>query len=305
MSRHTLTLLGGLPDALRVSAAVLHEALGALLEGARLATRFAVEGESVRKGPRPVWLDAACDFAITGLSAGSAILALEAPTLREVDASRFGRSDEPLGEQTAVDLFGGVLASLVEAPSDDIVADRALLEGCAKFARVSGGGFDGIRLEGLRGRSGPLLISSCDAVRIERLRDETPRSQAARVAGTLDTVSASRADIVLTLKDGTRVPGRMEAHDLEALRALLGREVVISGMAHYRPSGRLLLVDVEALALARPEDSVFQRAPVARRQKVTIDLNSPSDAGGVSAFFGQWPGEETDSELLKSLQALE
>ena len=313
MNKHKLTLLGGLPDELRISATVLHEAVGALLEGARMATRFAVEGESVRKGPRPAWLDSACDFEVTGLSAGSAIIAMEAHTLREVDQTRFGvgaqqslfgEPDDRFGEQTAIDIFGQLLATILEGERDDVVADRALLDSCARFARVSGGGFDGLSLEGLRGRSAPLVIRSSDAPRIELLRDETPRPQAARVAGTLDTVSASRSDVVLTLKDGTRVPGRMEEHNLEALRSLLGKEVVVSGMAHYRPSGRLLLVDVEALDVARAEDRVFQRAPVARKQKVVIEPTGPSDTSGVSAFFGTWPGEETDAELLEALRAI-
>ena len=49
MKKHKLTLMGGAHDELRVPAAVLRESIEALLEGARLATRFAVEGESVRK----------------------------------------------------------------------------------------------------------------------------------------------------------------------------------------------------------------------------------------------------------------
>jgi hypothetical protein len=313
MSKHKLTLLGGPSAELRVSATVLQEAIGALLEGARLATRFAVEGESVRKGPRPTWLDAVCDFEVTGLSAGSAVIAMDARTLGEVDPIRFGvgvqyslfgETDARFGEQTAIDIFGRLLATVLEGEPDDVIADRALLGSCARFARVSGGGFDGIRLEGIRGRVAPLVIDSNDAPRIERLRDETPRPQAARIAGTLDTVSASRPDLVLALEDGTRVPGRMEEHDLEALRALLGKEVVVSGMAHYRPSGRLLLVDVEALDVARPEDRIFQKAPVARKQKVAIEPSGPSDASGVAGFFGTWPGEESDAELLQALRAI-
>jgi hypothetical protein len=313
MTKHKLTLLGGLPDELRISGAVLHETIGALIDGARLATRFAVEGESVRKGPRPAWLDAAGDFQITALTAGSAVLAMDAPALRDVDPARFGvgaqrslfgGADERFGEQTGIDLFGQHLTTILEGDRDDVLADRALLDGCARFARVSGGGFSGLRLEGLRGRSSPLVITYEDASRIERLRDETPRPQAARVAGTLDTVSASRSDVMLTLKDGTRVPARMEEHDLEALRSLLGKEVVVSGMARYRPSGRLLLLDVEGLDVARPEDRVFQKAPVARKQKVAIEPAVPSESTGISAFFGTWPGDETDAELLEALRAI-
>jgi len=218
--------------------------------------------------------------------------------------SLFGEADERLGEQTAIDIFGHLLATILEGEPDDVVADRALLESCSRFARVSGSGFAGLRLEGLRGRSAPLVIRSQDAPRVELLRDATPRPQAARVSGTLDSVSASRSDVVLALKDGTRVPGRMEEHHLEDLRLLLGKEAVVSGMAHYRPSGRLLLMDVEALGVARPDNRIFQKAPVARKQKVLIAPNGPNESAGVATFFGTWPGEETDAELLETLQAI-
>jgi hypothetical protein len=207
-----------LGDELRISASVLREALEALLEGARLATRFAVEGESVRKGPRPTWLDAACAVDITGLAPGSAIISMEAPTLREADAAKFGDSgqrwlfdeiDQDFGEQTAVDLFGQILAAVVEREADDIVADRALLETCVRFAKVSGGGFAGVQIGGLRGRRIP---------KIELLRDQTPPPQAVRLP-------------VAT--------------------------------------------------------------PVAQ-----------DESSGVSAFFGTWPGDESDKELLEALQAI-
>ncbi len=312
MKAHKLTLLGGPSDHLRVSASLLHEAVGALIEGARLATRFAVDGESIRRGTRPGWLEAACDLDVTGLSPGSVVLELEARTLAEVDPARFrdlqpslfGETDARLGELTAVDVFGRLLADLVERDVDDVAADRPLLDGCARFVRVAGAGFDGVRLEAIAGRETPLVLRSEQASRIERLRDETPRPQGARVVGRLDTVSASRSDVVLVVADGTRVHARMEAHDLEALRTLLGEEVVVSGVAHFRPSGRFMMLDVEALDRARPEDAVFRRAPVAPRQRLVIDVGERANAAGVSAFFGTWPGDESDAELLELLRAI-
>lgn len=314
MNKHKLTLMGGADGELRILAALLHEAVGALIEGARLATRFAVEGESVRKGPRPAWLDSACAVEITGLTAGSVVIAIEAPTLQEVDAVKFGAEgqrsifeeiDRGFGEQTAVDLFGQVLASVVESDAHEVVADRALLDLCVRFAKVSGGGFYGVRLEGLRGRDEPLVVTPDHVPQIELLRDETPPPQAARVAGTLDTISVSRSDVILKLKDGTKVPARMEDHDPESLGALFGKEVVVSGMAHYRPSGRLLMVDVESIGKAGPNDHLFEMAPVARKRLPVATLVAQDDSSGVSAFFGTWPGEESEDELLEALRAIE
>lgn len=313
MNKHKLTLMGGLGAELRVPAAILQEALGALLEGARLATRFAVEGESVRKGPRPAWLDAACAVDITGLSAGSAAIAMEARTLGEADVARFGGAgqrslfeeiDQDFGERTAIDLFGEVLAAVIERDVDAVVADRALLDACVRFARMPSGPFTGVKLEGLRGRQEPLIITSEHVARIELLRDETPAPQAARVSGALDTISASRSDVILRLEDGAKVPARLSDHDPEALRDLFGRTVVVSGVAHYRPSGRLLLLDVEFIGEAREGDRIFEAVPIARRRGLVAARAPQDSSSGVAAFFGTWPGEEGEAELLAMLRAL-
>lgn len=309
MKEHKLTLLGGRPAALRVPAAVLQEALAALIDGARSATRFAVEGESVRKGKRPDWLEAACAIDVTVLSPGSTVIRVEAPTLQEADAVRFAGElfDDPnraATEATAIELFGEVLASVLDGEADAVMADRALLDSCVRFARVGSGSVDGIRLEGLRGRDAPLVVTPADVPAIERLRDETPAPQATRVAGQLDTISASRADVTLTLRDGTKLPALMEGREPERLKELWGKQVVVSGLAQYRPSGRLLRVLVESIALAGPADSMFEVMPRARATLPVAVTEAQDEASGVSAFFGTWPGDESDDELLEALRRL-
>lgn len=83
MKRHRLVLEGGDAGVLRISDDQLAELLAALKEGARLALRFQAEGISSQPGPRPRWLEACTSHVITGLSAGSAVLEIEAPTLEE------------------------------------------------------------------------------------------------------------------------------------------------------------------------------------------------------------------------------
>ena len=314
MKKHSLTLMGGPRDELRISAALLQETLKTLLSGARLATRFAVEGESVRKGPRPAWLESACAVDVTGLSAGSAVIATETPTLQEADVAKFGdlgqrplfgEIDRGFAAKTAIDLFGQVLASIIEQDIDAVVADRALLNACARFAKISGDGFVGVQLEGLHGRDAPLIVTHDHVPLIELLRDETPPPQATRVAGTLDTISASRSDMILKLKDGTTVPARMDDRDPDALRELFGETALISGVAHYRPSGRLLMVDVESIGKAGAGSQLFETFPVARRRLLVAPPVPQDGSSGVAAFFGTWPGDESEDELLEALQIIE
>jgi len=315
VKKHVLTLLGGTRGELRVPADVLLETVDALLEGARQATRFFVEGESTRKGPRPAWLDAACRIDITALTAGSAAIALEAPALSDAAADRFGGARqvalfaEPQQmidpSSSAVDIFGGVLASVVRGDRDRVLADHALLDTCVRFARAARDGFEGVQLEGIAGLDAPLVVRQRDVSTIERLRDETPEPQAVRLSGVLDTISATKSDVVLTLPDGTAVAARLDGHDKERLKALFGVSVVVSGMARYRPSGKLLVIDVEYLGPARDGDAVFESAPRAAQAKRPVATLLPQDeTTGVSAFFGTWPGDETDEELLDALEAI-
>jgi hypothetical protein len=202
-----------------------------------------------------------------------------------------------------VDIFAGVLASVVQGDRDHVLADRALLDTCVRFARAARDGFDGVQLEGIAGLDAPLVVRRDDVAKIELLRDETPGPKAVRVTGTLDTISATKSDVVLTLADGTAVAARLDAHDNEQLKTLFGSRVVVSGMAQFRPSGKLLVLDVEHLGPARDGDVVFESAPKAAARPVA-SLLPQAEGTGVSAFFGTWPGDESDEELLDALEAI-
>jgi hypothetical protein len=315
--KHTLTLLGGPSGEVRVSAEALIEVIAALVEGAQRAARLFVDGESTRPGPRPAWLEAVCrDIVVTGLQAGSTVIPIEAPTLAEAAPEHFGHPAQTslFGEPgalldttlSAVDLFGNVLATALAGDRDALVADRALLDACARFVRTAGR-YHGVKLDGIAGRSSPVEIVRGDLPRIELLRDETPPSSAVRITGTLDTFSPSSNTILIILPDDQRVQARFEDPDPELLRNLFGKRVTISGMARFRPSGRLLLVAAEYLAPAMPTDAIWERMPAARLGSTSpVFTPMPQDpASGLAAFFGIWPGEESDQDLLRALEEIE
>lgn len=314
--QHKLVLMGGSPDEVRVKASTLKDVIEAMMEVARAATRFYVDGVSQQKGARPAWLDAACDMDILGLAAGSLAIAMEAPPLREVDPVRFGDScqmkllDEapvpphPLGDFTVVDIVGQLMAEILANKDDEIVADGAVLDSCARLVRAASRGYSGIQLHGVHGQSSPVVVRQEHIARIERLRDATPPPQTVRVSGKLDSIVASRPDIRLLLADGTSVICRVEDHDIERLRALWGTDVVVSGTAHFGPTRRLLRIEVKDLSEARPEDRLFQQVPKARTASPVIDKRAAKGKRGVAGFFGTWPGDESEVELVDALTEL-
>lgn len=133
---------------------------------------------------------------------------------------------------------------------------------------------------------------------------DAPPPRPVRVAGILDTISASRLDIMLRLKDGTLVPGHLQRHDPEELRALFATPVVISGLAHFDQGRQLLRVEVEYIGPARPQDAMWEKLPVPRPGPGDpVFKPEPQDEHtGVNAIFGPWPGDETDEELLEALR---
>ena len=88
------------------------------------------------------------------------------------------------------------------------------------------------------------------------------------------------------------------------LRARFGQPVVLSGFAHYRPSGQILFVVIEELAAMDEADAIFERLPAPTIGRPIASPVAQDESTGVSAFFGTWPGDESDQDLLDALQAI-
>ncbi len=80
----------------------------------------------------------------------------------------------------------------------------------------------------------------------------------------------------LILDGGEEIRGILIEGTSEVLRGYFGKDITVLGKAIYRPSGTLLRVDASEIL--------------------------PVVEGGVASFFGSWPGEETDRELLQALE---
>lgn len=134
---------------------------------------------------------------------------------------------------------------------------------------------------------------------ISLVPDETSPPQAVRVVGTL--ALSNIYGFVLVLTDGTAVPVHIEEQKTERL---VGARVAVSGMAHYRSTGEIFRVVVESLAQATDSDLVFAKLPI-RSAHAPLAVPVAQDEGaGVSAFFGIWPGDESENELIEAVRAI-
>lgn len=138
----------------------------------------------------------------------------------------------------------------------------------------------------------------------QALIQSIPRPQAVRFACLLDTISASRRTVLVRADTGESVLARLGAGIVpEQLRMLWNQRVLVTGIAHYQPSGAIQQVVVDGLRRAEPRDELFSRLPLADCQPVF--RREPNHwRGGVAACIGTWPGEESDAELIEALRAI-
>ncbi len=136
------------------------------------------------------------------------------------------------------------------------------------------------------------------------LSDQTPTPRQIRVVGKLDMVRHSTRSFGLLLSDGQEVRGVLNDSDPDLLQQYFGREITIFGKAIYRPSGSLLRIDAQEILDTVEGRSAFSVVPSALTHHPKLDRRVQNSKSGVSAFFGTWPGEETDEELLAALGEL-
>ncbi|MFG0335295.1 MAG: hypothetical protein ACF8TS_18200, partial [Maioricimonas sp. JB049] len=87
---------------------------------------------------------------------------------------------------------------------------------------------------------------------------------------------------------------------------LLNSRVLVRGTAVFRPSGRLLRVDADALDLSTDESDIWSRMPTAAVEKLDeSQLRKRQGARtGMAAILGKWPGDESDKQISEALEQL-
>jgi hypothetical protein len=308
MLQYQLRLHGSGIGGTRISAGILRDVLEVLTESARGALRLRVEGRSVAPGTVPQWIAAAADFDFVGLAEGSTVLLLEGRSLAESAPGLFGQGDlfQPIDPTLgSLSLVQESLHDAGTGAKDSELFDNALLDRFESLARVFARGVERIELANGRrgGRKVTLEPSGLDILR--RLKRETPPNQRVRVAGWLDQIRHSDRMFTLKLQTGAVLRGVAEDVDPVKLAGLWGRKATVSGMAVFKPSGRVLRLDADEFKPASDDFSLWSVEPKPLFQVPAQPLRQPQgNRSGINAVIGQWPGDETDDQIRTALEEL-
>jgi hypothetical protein len=165
------------------------------------------------------------------------------------------------------------------------------------------------RVEIRNGRpEAPALTVTVEGMEVvRRLQRETPRPQRIRVAGVVDAIRHSDQAFTLVLESGAAIRGVLADGGADALVPHFGRIAVVSGWAQFRPSGSLLRVDAEDLHPGTEDDlSLWSALPRPLRPGFAPQElhRAQGPRSGVNAIIGQWPGDESEEELLAALSEI-
>ena len=295
----------GLPGAL------FRDLLDVLHDSARGSVRLRLAGTS-DPGSVPEWVDEAASFLVTGFTRDGPGITLRVPYLADVLPREIVRSDhlrdlDP--EQTALNLMSQSLCEALGGHADSDAYDEPLLDTFEEFGRVLHHGVEAMEIRNGRAESPGVVLTLRGLDVVRRLHDRTPSPRRVRLAGRIIMVNlVSGPAFGLALESGEIVRGVLvKKFDPRGLSDLLGKIAVVSGLARFRPSGRLLRVDADGVAPGTPKDleiwSVMPR-PLDGQFHVREVRQPQGPDTGINAIIGKWPGDETDEEIFRLLEEM-
>ncbi len=240
MPHFTIRLIGPTATGSRISGPLLRDLLAMVSEGSRRALRMRVEGRSTAGGRIPDRLEPATEFDFVGLSEGSCVVGLEAPTLAQAAAETFGQGNLFLDNaRTSVGLWRESLADALIGKADSDLFDGSMLAEFKKsLGRVFSHAVDSFEIRNGKDADPPLIVRREGIEKIDELRKQTPSPRRIRIAGKLDALEHSDHRLTLVLAGGAKVPCWVGQVEEDRLRRLMGKGRGHLGHCRVPPLGK-------------------------------------------------------------------
>ncbi|MBK9932244.1 MAG: hypothetical protein IPP04_20615 [Saprospiraceae bacterium] len=142
-----------------------------------------------------------------------------------------------------------------------------------------------------------------DFKKIEHLEESTPEPAKVIINGKLDEMKYSKSKLVLITNEGS-VNAFVKDHTIiDSIVNYMGREITISGLAHYKPGGHLSYIQIHEYFEPGYSDNFFSKKPMAMdaQQQIAFQLKLGKSKNPLNSITGKWPGDESLNELLEML----
>jgi hypothetical protein len=312
MSKHRIKIDGPGVKGVKVNACLLRTILDLVIEGSQRAVRIRTQGRSTARGLAPKWIEASSEFSVQILE-GSTLLEIEAPSLMEADPDEFAQRDlfpdiDP--ERTSIDYFTDSLSAALEGENQANLYDKSFLEFLHHFDSILNRGVNTVKIisDGNGIRTKPVTVTRAAIPIFKSLVKKIPDPQQVRIAGKLDQIRHSDYTLrVLIPEPAMTVKGVATANQLQDLKQLWGKLVLVSGVAHFNAAKGIQRIEVDHLEEASEKDlTLWGNIPEPLfKPLVKAELRkSQGSRSGLNAILGKWPGDESEEDILMELERL-
>jgi hypothetical protein len=228
-----------------ISVIMLQALLSVIIEGSKGALRLRTEARSMVRGAPPLWLTAATTFS---LAFKDNKLHIQSPNLLEAAPEKFEQSNgfpELKVERTSIDYFQDSLVAAINNDTESLY-DKPLLEVFQGFRHVFSQGATKICFLG----KGGIEIKPETITILKEIQANIPFPSPVKITGKLEGMIAyDRTFKLITSQDGEVIRGIAQPMSHKEVQILLGKEVLVSGIAYFTKTGKILRVEAEQISV--------------------------------------------------------
>ncbi len=291
----------GTIDLLRLE--TIAEGIRKISEG---ALQIRLRGVSLTKGRKKISLKDSLKVSLTSLKEGSTILCLEseefAKTLAPYQTDIFRLdAQQDLLSHTPVSLFIKSFHDAISGKTDQGLLDKPLLKELKHFKK-SFLKDDEVFVISNQGRFPVLELKKEDFKKIKILEDEIPEPELVILSGIVDELKYSKLKVKIRTEEGIVDGFLSESMSSEKIAPYWGKEVTITGIAHFKPGGKSV-IEIQSVFAAGRGDEYFSKKPNSEtvEQQIQRQLREREGKNRLSEIIGKWPGDEDFDVLLNML----
>lgn len=204
-----------------------------------------------------------------------------------------------------------VISSFQTAINDDIEdadLDKPLLKSLMSFKKnfISD---NEIFYMANRGTIAEVRLTKDDFLKIRLLEDRIPEPKKVIVNGQLDEMKVSKGKLGLQTEQGFVNVFANDKTIIENIVSFMGKEISISGLAHYKPNGQLSFVEIQEYNEPGARDRFFSKKPTAMtahqqllfHAKHSKKSSSLSALKSISGLLKDEINDEQFEEMLKEI----
>jgi hypothetical protein len=209
---------------------------------------------------------------------------------------------DELPNLTPVSLVMNTFRGVLEQDKDYEWVDKPLLKKLSDFKGLFLNDLETIQFSN-RGSVPELILKKNDFDKINSIQESIPEAQFAVISGKLDTLKYSASRILVETNEGFVNGILSEDISTDDISKYWGKDITLTGTAHYKPNGRLSFIEVERIFPMEESNVFFNKIPKTEsiEQQIKRQLSEKKHFNYLSEIVGQWPGEESFEEILTQL----